>query len=347
MPLQARPAQHPPGVCPACGSRHYTERFAGSDRLLGIRSATHTYLECVKCGLTRREAVNGAYDHEHLPDCIAWELTPAFYGRYADSARRLAWHNEIRFVTVCTSASHPLLDFAAPGFTMAKTLAAFGYTVVAYRTSADAVDADARAEGFSTVRGQVGAPSFLPGSFGSITAFHVLEHLQRPDAALRALHALLAPDGRLIVKIPNSDSWQALLLGPLWSGFDVPRHPLGFGPHEVRTLLEDCGFEVMRCKAASPIHDAKGLVASLFPWMAPAVRRIRGVRESWATKAWKDLLYLALTTAATPLTLLEAAGGGGACLLIEARRAGKAASDIGGDADAATSRQRPRKPRAK
>jgi len=38
--------------------------------------------------------------------------------------------------------------------------------------------------------------------------YHVLEHLYDPVAYLDAAHSLLAPDGRLIVQVPNVASWQ-------------------------------------------------------------------------------------------------------------------------------------------
>ncbi len=44
------------------------------------------------------------------------------------------------------------------------------------------------------------------GPFGVITLFHVLEHLVDPRGALELLGSWLAPDGRLVVEVPNVET---------------------------------------------------------------------------------------------------------------------------------------------
>lgn len=48
------------------------------------------------------------------------------------------------------------------------------------------------------------ALSALEGPFDVITMFHVLEHLHDPRATLRELAARLAPDGEIIIEVPNA-----------------------------------------------------------------------------------------------------------------------------------------------
>ncbi len=50
------------------------------------------------------------------------------------------------------------------------------------------------------------AMDFAPESFDVITLNHVLEHLRDPVAMLRRLHDWLAPDGVLIVEVPNVEA---------------------------------------------------------------------------------------------------------------------------------------------
>ena len=68
----------------------------------------------------------------------------------------------------------------------------------------------------------------LPNRAARVTMFHVLEHLYDPASYLDAAHSLLAPDGRLIVQVPNAACWQFLLFGERWNGIDVPRHLIDF-----------------------------------------------------------------------------------------------------------------------
>src|SRR5207237_5916597 len=82
------------------------------------------------------------------------------------------------------------------------------------------------------------------GRFAAITMFHVMEHLYDPRAYLAVARELLAPDGRLIVQVPNAASWQCRLLGGAWNGVDVPRHLFDFRDSDLEKLLEGSGFEV-------------------------------------------------------------------------------------------------------
>ena len=89
--------------------------------------------------------------------------------------------------------------------------------------------------------------------------FHVLEHLYDPASYLDAAHQLLRPDGRLIIQVPNAACWQFLLLGERWNGIDVPRHLIDFRLRDVDTLLDSCGFEVLRHKHFSLRDNPAGL----------------------------------------------------------------------------------------
>ncbi len=317
-----------PEACPACASESFSELFAGSDRVLRKRSSKFVALECADCGLIRLEPGPSDAELRYLHPDHSWESVPAYQGLYADFIRHIAVRSDIRFIESCLRPPGPVLEFTLPGGSIAEALAKRGASVVAGHSSGRILSSLVRKEGISAARFGLPDPCFLAGSFSAITAFHVLEHLGKPTTALLALRDLLAEGGRLVLKIPNADSWQGLLLGNAWNGFDIPRHPFGFGAAEIESLLEHCGYRMLRCKHFSLVSDATGLATSLCPWLDPTLRRIRAGRESKLIAAWKDTAYIALAAAAWPLTMLEAASGGGASLLIEACRAGEERSGI-------------------
>lgn len=150
--------------------------------------------------------------------------------------------------------------------------------------------------------------------------FHVLEHLYDPATYLDVAHQLLRPDGRLIVQVPNSACWQFLLLGDRWNGIDVPRHLIDFRLADLDALLDNCGFEVLRHKHFSLRDNPTGLASSLAPGLDPMARRIRKVVETQRQRLIKDFLYLGLSAACLPFTLLEAACRAGATIMVEARK---------------------------
>ncbi len=150
--------------------------------------------------------------------------------------------------------------------------------------------------------------------------FHVLEHLYNPALYLDAAHRLLKPGGRLIVQVPNASSWQFFLLGENWSGLDVPRHLIDFRRRDLETLLEECGFEIVRVKNFSLRDNPAGLATSLAPWLDPMARRVRRTPETPRAAVAKDLIYLALVVGCLPFALMEAACGRGATVIMEARK---------------------------
>jgi SAM-dependent methyltransferase len=54
----------------------------------------------------------------------------------------------------------------------------------------------------------LGIPQQAGGPFDVVIFSHVLEHLLRPDAALRDARRLLNPDGRIFVALPNVLYWR-------------------------------------------------------------------------------------------------------------------------------------------
>ena len=141
-----------------------------------------------------------------------------------------------------------------------------------------------------------------------------------PRAYLSAAHELLEPAGRLIVQVPNASSWQFRLLGGAWNGIDVPRHLFDYRARDLEKLLEASGFRVLRRKFFSLRDNPAGLASSLAPSLDPMARRVRGIAESGPVRVVKDVAYLALTAAALPFALAEAAAGSGSTVMIEAGR---------------------------
>jgi SAM-dependent methyltransferase len=146
-------------------------------------------------------------------------------------------------------------------------------------------------------------------SFDLVTLFHVLEHVQDPPETLRRVRRLLAPDGVLVVEVPNMAlSRLPLPLGRsiLAPGYHNPEHLWHFTPPTLRRLLERQGYQVQRTMARN---------LGLYPWIDIVALRAPG---AW----WPRAYFSAMRVATSPLSLLAK----GLSLFAIARPSGSAPS---------------------
>jgi SAM-dependent methyltransferase len=311
--------------CPACGTYELRVLFHAGDRLYATTDKIFRIVECRKCGLIRLDPqpapleLRDYYppDYWFTPDSTAADHLEQRY-------RRFVLRDHLRFVERALRESDEqglLLDVGCGGGLFLQMLAERTKRRVAgLDFSLDAAHVAWRRSGVPAVCGTLTRAPFPERSCAVVTMFHVLEHLFDPGSYLEAAHRLLRPDGRLIIQVPNAACWQFLLLGERWNGLDVPRHLINFRLSDVDSLLDYCGFEVLRHKHFSLRDNPAGLATSLAPSLDPMARRLRHVPETPRARLWKDFVYLALVASSVPFTLLEAACRAGSTIMVEARK---------------------------
>lgn len=313
------------GRCPACDSRSAQLLFSATDRSWATTDRLFQIVECCGCRLIRLhprpepDELRSFYPPEY------WALPEnRLDGWLKRQYRRLALLDHVRFIERAlreTDEPGLVLDVGCGDGFLLSLLAGRGWSPLAgIDFSLDAATAAWRGHGVPALCGTLSRAPFADGSCALITMFNVLQHLYDPVSYLDAARRLLAPDGRLIVQVPNAGCWQFLLFGDKWHGIDVPRHLLHFRASDLETLLDHCGFEVLRRKHFSlrdnPTNLASSLLLVLDPLLGPLQRHARrpGLRLS------SDLAYLALVLACVPFTLFEAACHAGSTVMVEARK---------------------------
>ncbi|MBI3318637.1 MAG: class I SAM-dependent methyltransferase [Candidatus Omnitrophica bacterium] len=147
---------------------------------------------------------------------------------------------------------------------------------------------------------------FGRGPFEAITLWHTLEHLPDPLEALKSCRGLLAAGGRLVVAVPNLQSFEANLLGARWMEIDIPGHFFFFSHKTLTDLLERAGFRVVRIRPQ--VHPST--VSDSFDFILDDLLGRRRSRQ----RRW---LYLLLF----PLTAVSYAFGNWGCIEVTARKA--------------------------
>jgi len=87
-------------------------------------------------------------------------------------------------------------------------------------------------------------PKFTKQSFDVITLWHVLEHLPNLNDQLALFKSLLKPNGRLIIAVPNYNSYDAKFYKEFWAAFDVPRHLWHFSQTSISKLVANEGMQI-------------------------------------------------------------------------------------------------------
>ena len=86
---------------------------------------------------------------------------------------------------------------------------------------------------------------FEDHSFDVITLWHVLEHVDDLQFQTSEISRLLKSGGRLVIALPNFQSFDCQYYNEMWAAWDVPRHLNHFAPDMLRGMFSSLGFQVI------------------------------------------------------------------------------------------------------
>lgn len=152
---------------------------------------------------------------------------------------------------------------------------------------------------------------FKKESFDLIVMKEVLEHIPDQAFALKKSYELLKKDGKIIIIVPNTDSFWNKMFGKNWYGYDVPRHLYNYNPKNIRLMLEKMNFKVNNIKKYDLPYMADG---SLKFWITDKNNGKNNVFRFIFSSLSKLIL--------APVSLLVTYLGQGAIMEIEAKKNG-------------------------
>jgi SAM-dependent methyltransferase len=158
-----------------------------------------------------------------------------------------------------------LLDVGCSAGWFMGTAGASGWKVVGIDVSAAAV-AHCRSQGFDARLATLSDHDLPAGGFQVITMFDSIEHMPSPAAALLASHALLAPNGILVITTPNIRGLFPRLTYALfgrtlgaWEHPGPPGHVYQFSNRTLAAALDRAGFSIIEDRTeAIPLEHTVG-----------------------------------------------------------------------------------------
>jgi SAM-dependent methyltransferase len=76
--------------------------------------------------------------------------------------------------------------------------------------------------------------------------WHVLEHVSDLNGRMKQIKDLLKPGGTLIIAVPNCNSRDAEIYSEFWAAYDLPRHLYHFTESDIKLLVDNYGFKVVK-----------------------------------------------------------------------------------------------------
>jgi len=171
--------------------------------------------------------------------------------------RLFRFFRAFKIFTVFPGAKRILDIGSGRGFTLYYLKKFYGYT----RTAGTQISRNA----FEFSRNKLGLEIYdkdlltLPldnGSFDVVTIWHVLEHVNDPESYIGKISDLLDDNGKIIVEVPNFDSWSRAFTGKYWLAYDLKHHLFFFTPASLSALLVKHGFEIKRVHTFSLEYSA-------------------------------------------------------------------------------------------
>lgn len=247
------------GECITCGSSWRIARF----EVDGYR-----YVTCGSCGLVRLfprpdpTAIETLYDSTYFEEgegggYAGYDADATLHSRNARD--RLALVE--RWAPATGSRARVLLDVGCGTGYVLLDARRRGWSVHGVDISEWARQR-ARAAGLRTFGSLRESMDELCARADVVTFFQSLEHLTRPDEALRQAHELLRPGGMVVIETWDLDSRVARLFGRHWQQVTPPSVVYLFSRRTLAALLAHNGFNVLHVRATSKVVSV-GLVLAI------------------------------------------------------------------------------------
>lgn len=275
-------------------------------------SEMFSVLRCASCGLESTYPV---------PENLAPYYEDQYYGNRHGWTDRACIRRRLKFLGVAHSGRRAgrILDFGCGDGAFLRAARGAGW---------NAAGTEINAPEMGTNIPVFGGLDELPAdaNFDCITFWHTLEHVVDPKETLSRAIEHLAPDGTLLLAVPNAGGLQARLFGRHWLHRDVPRHLHHFNDSAMETLLESVGCMAFRRWFSEWEYDwmgwAQSLLNALFSPPNAFFNELRGIptTDNRAVRAARLASGCIAVGAVSPMMLVDLFTPRGGTMILAARR---------------------------
>ncbi|MBI1175193.1 MAG: methyltransferase domain-containing protein [Sideroxydans sp.] len=225
--------------CPYC-AESATLLFSVSDINQNMSDEIFDYYQCHGCGLIFLDPIP-----ENIHDYYGQAYSA--YQTTGDIESNVTDYDLSKLKTVRDNIQgDKLLEIGPGNGTFAYLAKKEGYIV-------DTIEMDSKCSKFLAetikVRNSINSSTIvetlkqIEERYDAIVMWHVLEHLESPWSVLSALPDMLAPNGVVIIAVPNPGSFQFKIFKKYWKHVDAPRHTMFLPANLLGQQLVQAGLQ--------------------------------------------------------------------------------------------------------
>jgi SAM-dependent methyltransferase len=236
--------------CPLCGGREFVSRLRARDYHYG-NSGEYTQSECRQCTL--------AFLDPMLEQAELAAFYPRDYYAFADRIEAAKPNHTLKakiwklvgprdHVTRDPEFEKPgtMLDIGCGAGGFIIQMRDKGWDVKGVEPNVAAADYGRNKKGLDIFPGLVMDARFPDESFDYVRMNHSFEHMEHPNQTLDEVYRILAPNGKLMIGVPNRDSFNARLFGRFWFHLALPLHAFSYSVQTAQRMLQKHDFKVER-----------------------------------------------------------------------------------------------------
>lgn len=204
-----------------------------------------------------------------------------------------------------------VLDVGCSSGRLSEHLRARGHHVTGVDLYCDPAVGD-RVDVFLQADLEAGLPERVGGGFDLIIAADVLEHLRNSDRLLQQIGARLAPDGRILISVPNFGHWYPRLRTVTgWFDYDQRgildrTHVRFFTRRSLLAMMRKNGFDVLTLRASGlPLPDADPSRSGPRRLLRRAAGAVVGALDRASVRVWPTMFAYQFVLAVRPVPAPE------------------------------------------
>jgi 2-polyprenyl-3-methyl-5-hydroxy-6-metoxy-1,4-benzoquinol methylase len=208
--------------------------------------------KCSACGSAQIGVTPDSAEHQKLYFKEYWGGRQTQYqGRIKNTLTNVFLRQRVNSIAACITKDSIVLDYGCGNGEFVNAMRKAGYQCYGFEpnTGSDS---------------EYISSDITSRAYDLITLWHVFEHFGNPNDELSKIASLLGAGGKLFLSIPNFESIDSSIGGPLWFHLDVPRHIFHYSRRGISIIMARNGMKVLCSKIPFNWYAIFGAYQTLF-----------------------------------------------------------------------------------